>query len=99
MVKKATKEAKKEQPTKKPNTFKRYANFAFVENDKAVNTELSTLGFDKEPGKLVSYLCMGVALAGQTYKVPAKEMNKQINDFYNKFIEVNGDNKEENNNE
>lgn len=95
MTKKATKEAKKEQPTKKPNAFKRYANFTFVENDKAVNTELSTLGFDKRPGKLVSYLCMGVALAGQTYKVPAKEMTEQINDFYDKFVEANGDNKEE----
>ena len=95
MTKKATKETKKEQPTKKPNTFKRCANFTFAESDKAVNTELSTLGFDKEPGKLVSYLCMGVALAGQTYKVPAKEMTKQINDFYDKFVEVNSDNKEE----
>lgn len=98
MKKKATKEAKKEQLTstdKKATTFKRYANFTFVESDKAVNTQLSTLGFGKEPGKLVSYLCMGVALAGQTYKVPAKEMTKQINDFYDKFIEVNSDNKEE----
>lgn len=95
MTKKATKEAKKEQPTKKSGAFKRYANFTFVENDKAVNTELSTLGFDKEPGKLVSYLCMGVALAGQAYKVPAKEMTKQINDFYDKFVEANSDNKEE----
>ena len=98
MTKKAAKEAKdvkEKQSVKKPNTFNRYANFIFVEDNKAVNTELSTLGFDKEPGKLVSYLCMGVALAGQTYKVPAKEMNKLINDFYDKFVEANSDNKEE----
>lgn len=37
---------------------------------------------------------MGVALAGQTYKVDPKELTKKINDFYQKFVEVN-ENKEE----
>lgn len=92
---KETKKTTKATKSTKEEPVKRCANFTFVESDKAVNTELSTLGFDKEPGKLVSYLCMGVALAGQTYKVPAKEMTKQINDFYDKFVEVNSDNKEE----
>ena len=96
MAKKATKEAKKEQLTstdKKATTFKRCANFTFTEGKNDVNTQLSTLGFDKNPGKLMTYLCMGVALAGQGYDVPVDELTKSIKDFYAKFAEQN---KEEN---
>ena len=97
MTKKATKEAKKDQLTstdKKATTFKRCANFTFIEDENSVDTELSTLGFKENASRLVTYLCMGVALAGQTYKVDPKELTKKINDFYQKFVEVN-ENKEE----
>jgi hypothetical protein len=97
MVKKTTKEAKEEQLTNtdKEAAHKLHAVFTFIEGKSSVNTQLSTLGFDKNPGKLVTYLCMGVALAGKDYKIPVDELTKSINDFYNKFIEANSDNKEE----
>ena len=97
MTEKKAKETKKTTKATKPTKeepVKRYANFTFVENDKAVNTQLSTLGFKENASRLVTYLCMGVALAGQTYKVDPKELTKKINDFYQKFVEVNK-NKEE----
>ena len=91
---KETKKTTKATKSTKEEPVKRYANFTFVENDKAVNTQLSTLGFKENASRLVTYLCMGVALAGQTYKVDPKELTKKINDFYQKFVEANK-NKEE----
>lgn len=97
MTEKKAKENKKTtKATKstKEEPVKRYANFTFVEDEDSVDTELSTLGFKENASRLVTYLCMGVALAGQTYKVEPKELTKKINDFYQKFVEVN-ENKEE----
>lgn len=97
MAEKKAKENKKTaKATKstKEEPVKRYANFTFVEDKNSVDTELSTLGFKENASRLVTYLCMGVALAGQTYKVEPKELTQKINDFYQKFVEVN-ENKEE----
>lgn len=97
MTEKKAKENKKTtKATKstKEEPVKRYANFTFVEDEDSVDTELSTLGFKENASRLVTYLCMGVALAGQTYKVEPKELTQKINDFYQKFVEVN-ENKEE----
>ena len=96
MTKKATEEAKKEQLTstdKKATAHECCANFTFTEGKSSVNTQLSTLGFDKNPGKLITYLCMGVALAGKDYKVPVDELAKSIKDFYAKFAEENKEEK------
>lgn len=94
MAEKKAKETKKTTKSTKEEPVKRYANFTFVEDEDSVDTELSTLGFKENASRLVTYLCMGVALAGQTYKVEPKELTKKINDFYQKFVEVN-ENKEE----
>ena len=95
MTKKATKEAKKEQltSTDKEAAHKFHAVFTFIEGKNDVNTQLSTLGFDKNPSKLMTYLCMGVALAGKDYKIPVDELTKGIKDFYAKFAEQNKEEK------
>ena len=93
-TKKTTKKTTKATKSTKEEPVKRYANFTFVEDKDSVDTELSTLGFKGNASRLVTYLCMGVALAGQTYKVDPKELTEKINDFYQKFVEV-SKNKEE----
>lgn len=95
MTKKAkeTKKTIKAIKSTKEEPVKRCANFTFTEGKTDVNTQLSTLGFDKNPSKLMTYLCMGVALAGQGYGVPVDELTKSLKDFYAKFAEQN---KEEN---
>lgn len=95
MTEKEAKETKStKKTTKEEEPVKRYANFAFIENKDSVNTQLSTLGFKENASRLVTYLCMGIALAGQTYKVEPEELTQKINDFYQKFVEAN-ENKEE----
>lgn len=97
MAEKKAKESKKTtKATKstKEEPVKRYANFTFIEDEDSVDTKLSTLGFKENASRLVTYLCMGVALVGQTYKVEPKELTQKINDFYQKFVEIN-ENKEE----
>lgn len=87
-TKKTTKATKSTKSTEE-EPVKRYANFTFIEDKDSVDTELSTLGFKENASRLVTYLCMGVALAGQTYKVEPEELTQKINDFYQKFVEVN----------
>ena len=41
----------------------------------------------------MTYLCMGVALAGKDYKIPVDELTKGIKDFYAKFAEQNKEEK------
>lgn len=93
-TKKTTKKTTKATKSTKEEPVKRYANFTFIEDKDSVDTELSTLGFKENASRLVTYLCMGVALAGQTYKVEPEELTQKINDFYQKFVEAN-ENKEE----
>lgn len=97
MTRKANKKAKKEQltSTDKEAAHKLNAVFTFIEGKSNVNIQLSTLGFDNNPGKLVTYLCMGVALAGKDYKIPVDELTKSINDFYSVFVKSGSNNKEE----
>lgn len=67
-----------------------YINMHFTEyKDGKVNTEISTLGFDRFGKKanqfMLTYLCVGFASVAHNFHIEPSELGDALEDFYSSF--------------